>query len=278
MIEDANPIFQTLLGTLLTWGLTAVGAALVFVIPNVSSKRKAMIMDVSMGFAGGVMFAASVWSLLEPALEMIDDKNILEVSIVLLGFIFGVYFVVLADKILPDNIVPEHELASIAKKSEGDESVLVNAKKTFHRTLLLVTAITMHNIPEGLAVGVTFAAIGRAPSATFANAVHLVWAIGIQNFPEGLAVSLPLSSAGFGKCKSFMYGQLSGIVEPLVGVLGALAVTLVEPILPFALAFAAGAMIFVVINELIPHCSDRSVSSFSFIFGFLLMMVLEVCI
>ncbi|XP_076235602.1 zinc/iron regulated transporter-related protein 48C isoform X3 [Calliopsis andreniformis] len=325
MLKDYSPITQALLGTLFTWALTAAGAAVVIVIRG--KQRK--LLDTSLGFAAGVMVAASYWSLLAPAIEMAAKSKIYgsegEYAFVPVGvgFLVGAAFVYGTDALISSlgiqspnvllamqsvgtkqrrkifeklkseedlndydpynelqisggNIYTQFEsttidgfyeqnarrrqIANINRPVEQGEIGAVyedpnNEQKNnqWKRVLLLVVAITVHNIPEGLAVGVGFAAVGSSTSATFENARNLAIGIGIQNFPEGLAVSLPLQAAGISTLKSFWYGQLSGMVEPLAGVLGAVGVTLAEPALPYALAFAAGAMIYVVIDDIVPE-------------------------
>lgn len=353
MIEGRDPVLQAFLGTLLTWGLTAAGAAMAFFIQG--HQRK--LLDVSLGFAGGVMVAASFWSLLDPAIEMAQesglygDKGQYAFAPVSLGFLLGAGFVYGTDVFLTyAGIQSPFDLDSAKTKRragqnetvERSESVSLDfddddgplesvvrqrKNKAVHRgrrdkrgtseiedeaggfnqdaemvrdtsvsaaeaeaaakeeqddrwkrILLLIVAVTVHNIPEGLAVGVAFGSIGKAPSATFDSARNLAIGIGIQNFPEGLAVSLPLKTAGFSAAKSIWYGQLSGMVEPIAGVLGALLVSVTEPLLPYALAFAAGAMIYVVIDDIIPEaqtCGNGKLASWGAIVGFLIMMSLD---
>ncbi|XP_076235600.1 zinc/iron regulated transporter-related protein 48C isoform X1 [Calliopsis andreniformis] len=351
MLKDYSPITQALLGTLFTWALTAAGAAVVIVIRG--KQRK--LLDTSLGFAAGVMVAASYWSLLAPAIEMAAKSKIYgsegEYAFVPVGvgFLVGAAFVYGTDALISSlgiqspnvllamqsvgtkqrrkifeklkseedlndydpynelqisggNIYTQFEsttidgfyeqnarrrqIANINRPVEQGEIGAVyedpnNEQKNnqWKRVLLLVVAITVHNIPEGLAVGVGFAAVGSSTSATFENARNLAIGIGIQNFPEGLAVSLPLQAAGISTLKSFWYGQLSGMVEPLAGVLGAVGVTLAEPALPYALAFAAGAMIYVVIDDIVPEAhqsGNGKLASWAAIVGFLVMMSLDV--
>ncbi|XP_012139442.1 zinc/iron regulated transporter-related protein 48C isoform X2 [Megachile rotundata] len=307
MLKDYSPITQALFGTLFTWGLTAAGAALVIVIQG--NQRK--LLDVSLGFAAGVMVAASYWSLLAPAIEMASKSNIYgaegEYAFVPVGvgFLVGAAFVYGTDALIsslgiqsPNVLLAMQSVGFYEQNSRRRQIARINTpaepgevgavyedpnneckNNQWRRVLLLVVAITVHNIPEGLAVGVGFAAVGSSASATFENARNLAIGIGIQNFPEGLAVSLPLRSAGISTLKSFWYGQLSGMVEPLAGVLGAAGVTLAEPMLPYALAFAAGAMIYVVIDDIVPeaHQSGNSkLASWAAIVGFLIMMSLDV--
>lgn len=361
MIEGRDPVLQAFLGTLLTWGLTAAGAAMAFFIQG--HQRK--LLDVSLGFAGGVMVAASFWSLLDPAIEMAQqsglygDKGQYAFAPVSLGFLLGALFVYGTDVLLTyagiqspfdldsskktstkrraslnetqersdsvsldfddsdgplEKVVRQRknkavnrgrrdkrgtseiaeeaggfhqdvEVRDTSVVSEEEEEAAANQAMTkeerddrWKRILLLIVAVTVHNIPEGLAVGVAFGSIGKAPSATFDSARNLAIGIGIQNFPEGLAVSLPLKTAGFSAAKSIWYGQLSGMVEPIAGVLGALLVSVTEPLLPYALAFAAGAMIYVVIDDIIPEaqtCGNGKLASWGAIVGFLIMMSLD---
>lgn len=307
MLKDHSPIVQALLGTLFTWALTAAGAALVVVIRG--KQRK--LLDVSLGFAAGVMVAASYWSLLAPAIEMATESKTYGAEgeyafvPVAFGFLVGAAFVYGTDVLIstlgiqsPNVLLAmqsvgfyeqnsrRRQITNINRSSESAEIGTVyedpnnEAKNNqWRRILLLVVAITVHNIPEGLAVGVGFGAVGSSASATFENARNLAIGIGIQNFPEGLAVSLPLQAAGISTLKSFWYGQLSGMVEPIAGVLGAAGVTLAAPALPYALAFAAGAMIYVVIDDIIPEAhqsGNGKLASWAAIVGFLVMMSLDV--
>ncbi|XP_074099205.1 zinc/iron regulated transporter-related protein 48C isoform X1 [Cotesia typhae] len=355
MIKGYTPITQALLGTLFTWGLTAAGAAVVVIIQG--KQRK--LLDVSLGFAAGVMVAASYWSLLAPAIEMAEESKFYgengEFAFVpvAVGFLIGAAFVYGTDllisslgiqspnvllamqsvgtkqrrknlrmyderkvksdedldtinnvisgvQITSGNIyyesttidgfyeqntrrrIPESTSRSSEITEQGSvyEDPGIEAKNNqWRRILLLVVAITVHNIPEGLAVGVGFGAVGSSASATFESARNLAIGIGIQNFPEGLAVSLPLQAAGFSTLKSFWYGQLSGMVEPIAGVLGAACVSLASPVLPYALAFAAGAMIYVVVDDIIPEAhqsGNGTLASWGAMVGFLIMMSLDV--
>lgn len=266
-IQQFNPVAQALIATLFTWGVTAAGAALVFVTNAVNQK----LMDSMLGFAAGVMIAASFWSLLSPGIEMADQLGQVSWMTAAIGFMAGGIFMRLIDKFLPHL----HPSLSIDKK-EG-------VKTSWQRSTLLVLAITLHNIPEGLAVGVAFGAVAAdLPSATIGAAVALAIGIGIQNFPEGAAVSMPLRREGMSKTKSFLYGQASGIVEPIAGVVGAYFVLQMQDVLPYALCFAAGAMIFVVVEELIPE-SQRKYENIDLVtmttmFGFTVMMILDVAL
>ncbi|XP_022654486.1 zinc transporter ZIP11-like isoform X3 [Varroa destructor] len=269
-----DPILQTLLGTLITWGLTAAGAACVFVLN--SNQRK--ILDGSLGFAAGVMLAASFWSLLKPSLEIASE------SFGALSFIpvTGTVGILLADKAVSDSKKDDDLLQYRNYHDGSNDSVRLgkNARDLrWKRVLLLIIAITVHNIPEGLAVGVGFGATATTQAISFSSAANLVLGIGVQNFPEGLAVSLPLRAAGFSKSKAFWYGQLSGSVEPLFGILGCLLISYAQPMLPYSLAFAAGAMVFVVLDDIVPEsqaCGNGKTASWSAIIGFIIMMALEV--
>uniref|UniRef100_A0A1L8DEI9 Zinc transporter ZIP11 n=1 Tax=Nyssomyia neivai TaxID=330878 RepID=A0A1L8DEI9_9DIPT len=349
MIQGYGPVTQALLGTLLTWGLTAAGAGMVIFLRG--NQRKSL--DVSLGFAAGVMIAASFWSLLAPAIELAEasgtygENGQFAFIPVAAGFFLGSIFVYGTDKIISylginstsmmialthsskdkaeialDDTqsnqeftrgqyvrnINEHSTAigmdsfsdciSVQHSSSSRRRRKVSVEKEPHtyspgaaerdphsaisqwkRIMLLVVAITVHNIPEGLAVGVSFGAIGTTESATFEAARNLAIGIGIQNFPEGLAVSLPLHATGFSMWKSFWYGQLSGMVEPIFGILGAVAVTIASAVLPYALSFAAGAMIYIVADDILPeaHASGNGLlATWGTIFGFLVMMCLDV--
>jgi ZIP family zinc transporter len=261
-----SPVVQALLATLFTWFVTALGAALVFVLKSVDRR----VLDGMLGFAAGVMIAASYWSLLAPAIEMAEGGPLPAWLPATGGFLLGGAFLWIVDRILP-----HLHVGFAMDQVEG-------IKTTWQRSVLLVLAITLHNIPEGLAVGVAFGALGSdIPSATLAGAVALALGIGIQNFPEGTAVSVPLRREGMAPGKAFLYGQLSGIVEPIAGVLGAAAVLLMQPILPYALAFAAGAMIYVVVEELIPESQlsrNTDLATIGAMIGFAVMMTLDVAL
>jgi len=259
-----DPVVQALLATLFTWLLTALGAAAVFFGREVSQK----VLDTMLGSAGGVMVAASYWSLLAPALEMAGQNGLPAWFPAAAGFLLGGACLRLIDAILP-----HLHLAAPDQEVEGIST-------SWRRSTLLVLAITLHNVPEGLAVGVAFgAAAAELHAATIAGAVALAIGIGIQNLPEGMAVSLSLRRERLSRGKSFWYGQLSGIVEPVAGVAGAAAVLISRPLLPYALAFAAGAMIFVVVEEVVPE-SQRGdhgdLATLGFMLGFTVMMVLDV--
>jgi ZIP family zinc transporter len=262
--ESIDPILAALYATLFTWFLTALGASFVFFFKSMNR----VALDGMLGFTGGVMVAASYWSLLAPAIEMSEGEGFIKVMPAAIGFFIGAIFLFGLDKVLP-------HLHINFKESEG-------VKSPWQRTTLLVLAITLHNIPEGLAVGVLFGGVAAGiPEATVAGALTLAIGIGIQNFPEGIAVAMPLRRMGMSRKKSFMYGQSSALVEPIAGVIGAFAVAVFTPILPYALAFAAGAMIFVVIEEVIPETQqdkNTDIATLGFVGGFIVMMVLDVAL
>jgi zinc transporter, ZIP family len=261
------PTMQALLGTLFTWGMTALGAALVFTTRSVNQR----FLDSMLGFAGGVMIAASFWSLLSPALEMAEAGPMPNWFPAAVGFLLGGLFLMGIDKILP-HLHPNAPM----KDAEG-----INPFRR-RRSTLLVLAITLHNIPEGLAVGVAFGAVAAGyPSASLAGAIALAIGIGLQNFPEGVAVSMPLRRDGMSRRRSFFYGQFSGMVEPVAAVIGAIAVAFIQPLLPYALSFAAGAMVFVVAEEVIPGSQEngnKDIASLSLMIGFVVMMILDVAL
>lgn len=263
-LEKIDPILAAFYATMFTWLVTAAGASLVFFFKTMNRA----VLDGMLGFTGGVMVAASYWSLLAPAIEMSEGEGFTKVIPAASGFLMGALFLFALDKTLP-------HLHINFKETEG-------IKSPWQRTTLLVLAITLHNIPEGLAVGVLFGSVAAGiPEASIAGAVTLAIGIGIQNFPEGIAVSMPLRRMGMSCRKSFMYGQSSAIVEPIAGVFGALAVTFFTPILPYALAFAAGAMIFVVVEEVIPETQqdkNTDIATLGFIAGFIVMMSLDVAL
>ncbi len=264
--KQSDPVLQALLATLFTWFVTAAGAAVVFMFKTINRK----VLDGMLGFAAGVMIAASFWSLLAPAIEMAEESGGLPWIPATVGFLIGGAFLYAIDKILP-----HLHIGMPRSEAEG-------IKTSWQRSVLLVLAITLHNFPEGLAVGVAFGAVSAdLPSASLAGAIALAIGIGIQNFPEGAAVSIPLRREGLSRFKSFWYGQMSGVVEPIAGVLGATAVILARPILPYALAFAAGAMIYVVVEELIPESqldTSTDVSTIGAMLGFAVMMTLDVAL
>jgi ZIP family zinc transporter len=264
--RNLNPIVQALLAGLFTWALTAAGAAAVFVFRQVDRR----LLDTSLGFAAGVMIAASYWSLLAPAIAMSEQMGLVVWVPPLIGFLAGAGVLRLADRLLP-----HLHLFAPAASAEGVRTGLP-------RTALLVLAITLHNIPEGLAVGVAFgAAAAGADTATLSAAIALAIGIGLQNFPEGMAVAVPLRGDGMSPARSFYYGQMSAWVEPIAAVGGAAAVLVMQPLLPYALAFAAGAMIFVVVEEVIPESHSGGhpdLATSGAIVGFATMMVLDVAL
>lgn len=263
-IQIESPVLMAFLATCFTWFVTALGAATVLIGKEFS--RRAF--DAMLGFAGGVMIAASFFSLLAPAIEMSEGGSLPSWFPAVAGFLAGIAFLRIADYLVPHIHIdlPKAEIEGV--------------KTSLHRTTLLVFAITLHNFPEGLAIGVAFgAAAAGVPSATLAGAIALAIGIAIQDFPEGMAVSMPVRRLGVSKLKSFWYGQLSGIVEIAGGVIGAAAVTLIQPMLPYALAFAAGAMIYVVIEEVVPESQrwgHTDIATIGAAIGFAVMMALDV--
>ncbi len=263
---EYNPVLLALFATLFTWGVTALGSSMVFFFKSINKK----VMNSMLGFAAGVMIAASFWSLLKPAIEMAEENGSVPWVPAVVGFLAGGAFLLLIDKILP-----HVHMGLSTDKAEG-------IKTSWQRSVLLVLAITLHNIPEGLAVGVAFGALANNPdTGMLAGAIALALGIGLQNFPEGAAVSVPLRREGFSRLKAFHYGQISGIVEPVAGVLGAYLVLVMTPLLPYALSFAAGAMIFVVVEELIPESqtgNETDLSTIGAMLGFATMMILDVAL
>jgi len=264
-----GPVWQSLIAGCFTWGLTALGAGLVFFTREVNYK----LLDSMMGFAAGVMIAASFWSLLVPSIEMAAAQGVTEWLPATIGFLAGGAFLRLCDQYLP-----HLHIGMPVSEAEGVET-------RWRRTTLLVLAITLHNIPEGLAIGVVFGAavsgLNIATGATVVGAITLAIGIGIQNFPEGVAVAMPLRREGVSRRLSFWYGQLSAIVEPISAVIGAAAVLAVRPLLPYALAFAAGAMIYVVVEELIPESQQHGntdIATLGTMIGFSVMMILDVAL
>jgi len=264
--EQFSPVIQALFATIFTWGVTAFGAAGVFLSKEISRK----LLDGMLGFAAGVMIAASYWSLLAPSIEISESLGVPSFLPPAIGFLAGGIVLWTIDRTLP-----HLHLNMPTSTAEG-------VKTTWHRSVLLILAITMHNLPEGMAVGVAFgAAAAGIPGASIASAVALAIGIGIQNFPEGLAISAPLRREGFSRFRSFWYGQLSAVVEPIGAVIGAAAVIAMRQILPYALAFAAGAMIFVVIEELIPEAEqgqNTDIATAGAMLGFTVMMILDVAL
>lgn len=264
---ELNPIWQAVIATTFTWFFTALGAAMVFFFKEVNRK----LLDGMLGFAAGVMIAASFWSLLAPSIELTRETSDVPIWYpAALGFLLGGIFIRAIDWVLP-----HLHLGFPIDEAEG-------VPTKWKRSILLVLAITLHNIPEGLAIGVAFGAVAaNLSSATLASAIALAIGIGIQNFPEGVAVSVPLRSEGMSRFKSFWYGQSSALVEPIAGAIGAAAVLFMRPILPYALAFAAGAMIFVVVEELIPESQLAKNTDFATsgaMLGFVIMMILDVAL
>jgi ZIP family zinc transporter len=263
---EYDPILLAFVATMFTWLITALGSSMVFFFKTINKK----VLNSMLGFAAGVMIAASFWSLLKPAIEMAEENGSTPWMPALIGFLSGGVFLFAVDKILP-----HLHMGLSTEKAEG-------IKTSWQRSILLVMAITLHNIPEGLAVGVAFGALANNPdTGMLAGAVALALGIGLQNFPEGAAVSIPLRREGLTRLRAFNYGQLSGIVEPMAGVAGAYLVLTVTPLLPYALSFAAGAMIFVVVEELIPESQtghETDLSTIGAMLGFATMMFLDVAL
>lgn len=261
---EYDPVLLALFATLFTWAFTALGASMVFFFKSINFH----VLNIMLGFAAGVMLAASFWSLLQPAIEMTEAKGEAGWVPALTGFLAGALFLYLVNRTLPHL----HKRFPV-EKEEG-------IKTSWERSVLLVLAVTLHNIPEGLAVGIAFGALANSADASVLGAaVALAIGIGIQNFPEGVAISIPLRREGFSRFRGFWYGQLSGVVEPIAGVIGAYMVTSITPLLPYALSFAAGAMIYVVVEELIPESQKGQETHYSTIgamLGFAVMMVLDV--
>ena len=264
--KELSPVMQALLATCFTWFVTALGASVVFFFKTINRK----VLDGMLGFAAGVMIAASFWSLLAPAIEMAENSGVIPWIPAVVGFLLGGVFLRVVDRLLP-----HLHLGMPDSQAEG-------VKTSWQRSVLLVSAITLHNIPEGLAVGVAFGALAaNLPSASLAGAVALAVGIGIQNFPEGTSVSVPLRREGFSRRKAFVYGQFSGMVEPVAGVLGAFAVISMRALLPYALSFAAGAMIFVVVEDLVPEAQQEGntdIATMGAMLGFAVMMLLDVAL
>jgi ZIP family zinc transporter len=264
--QTQSPIAQALLAALFTWGVTALGAAAVFFVADVSQRT----LDTALGFTAGVMIAASFWSLLAPSILMAEQMGMISWLPALVGFLMGGVFLRLADRVLP-----HLHLFKPLREAEG-------VKTGWHKSVLLVLAITLHNIPEGLAIGVAFGAVSAGyEGATLGAAMALAIGIGLQNCPEGIAVSVPLRREGLSRFRSWWYGQLSAAVEPVAAVIGAAAVTLMQPLLPYALAFAAGAMIFVVVEEVVPESQsggNTDQATVGAMVGFAVMMTLDVAL
>jgi ZIP family zinc transporter len=261
-----GPVYQAFIAGMFCWGMNALGAANVFFLRRFNQK----MMDGILGFAGGVMIAASFWSLLEPAIAMSEGGSLPKWVPAVVGFLLGGFAIRGMDAVLP-----HLHIGAPLKEAEGIPT-------SWRRGTLLMSAMTLHNIPEGLAVGVAFGAVATGvPEASVAGAMALALGIGIQNFPEGMAVSAPLHRDGMSKAKAFNYGQLSAIVEPIFAVIGALLVVFMQPMLPYALSFAAGAMIFVVIEEVIPESHRNGNADFATMggmIGFAVMMTLDVAL
>lgn len=269
-----TPTIQTLLATLFTWGMTALGAGLVFTTKRINQK----VMDTMLAFAGGIMIAASFWSLLSPAIEMAEDGPVPPWVPAAVGFMLGGIFLWGVDKVLP-HLHPEEDQTGSLTGKRGAEGI--NPER-FRRSTLLVLAITLHNIPEGFAIGVAFGSYAQTGNPfQLIGAVTLAIGMGLQNFPEGTSVSMPLRREGMSRGRAFWYGQLSGLVEPISGLIGLWLVSIIAPLLPYALAFAAGAMIFVTAEEVIPGSRENGNEDLAAIWlmvGFTVMMVLDVAL
>lgn len=262
----ADPVYQSLIATLFTWGVTALGASVVFFTKTVSRR----LLDTALGFAAGVMIAASFWSLLAPAIALAEEMGMIKWVPALVGFLAGGAFLRLADRLLPH--------LHLFKPTDEAEGIPTK----WRRSVLLVLAITLHNIPEGLAIGVAFGAVAAGyEGATIGTAIALALGIGLQNCPEGMAVSVPLRREGMSRMKAWWYGQLSAVVEPVAAVVGAAAVVMMRPLLPYALAFAAGAMIFVVVEQVVPESQaggHTDSATLGAMLGFGVMMTLDVAL
>lgn len=260
--SNLDPVIQALIATIFTWGITALGALVVCFFKTMNNK----FLNTILGFSAGVMIAASFWSLLAPAIELSEELDYVVWLLPMLGFVVGGLFVLISDTFLD-------------KVLKGKKTI--KSADSLKRSILLVSAITIHNIPEGMAVGVAFGGLASGiEEMNLIGAIMLAVGIGIQNFPEGVAVSLPLRNEGFSRWKSFMIGQASALVEPISAILGVILVLAVRSILPFLLAFAAGAMITVVARELLPESikENKNLATFGVLFGFALMMVLDVAL
>lgn len=258
---DLNPILQALIASTFTWGITLLGALMVCFFKEVNKKA----LNTILGFSAGVMIAASFWSLLLPSIELSEELGYIAWGLPALGFILGGLFVLLSDKFLDKTLSDKNSIK----------------KDSLKRSILLVSAITLHNIPEGMSIGVAFGGISSGVSGmTLIGAIMLAVGIGIQNFPEGAAVSLPLRKEGFSRKKSFFIGQASALVEPISAVIGVILVLAVRSILPILLSFASGAMITVASRELLPESisENKNLSTLGLISGFVLMMVLDVAL
>ncbi|HIZ55521.1 MAG TPA: ZIP family metal transporter [Firmicutes bacterium] len=263
-IISLHPVLQGLCATLFTYFVTALGAALVFFFKSVNRK----VLDAMLGFSAGVMIAASFWSLLEPSLSLAAELGYIEWLVPALGVLCGGGLIIGADRML-------------SRYSFQEVNFHSGNAQSLRRSILLVTAVTLHNIPEGLAVGVAFGGVAVGiPGCDLIGALVLAMGVGLQNFPEGASVSLPLRREGFSRKRSFFYGQLSGLVEPVAGVIGVVSALFIRPLLPFLLSFSAGAMIAVVASELIPESAQQNkrLSTLGVIAGFIIMMVLDVAL
>ncbi len=266
--ENLGPVIQTLIATIFTWGVTALGALVVCFFKEMNRK----VLDTILGFSAGVMIAASFWSLLAPSLELSYELGYIEWILPAFGFIAGGMFVLLSDRFL-DKVLSKRNSRNMERPKRAKNA------ESLKRSILLISAITIHNIPEGMAIGVAFGGIASGvPGMTLIGAIMLALGIGIQNFPEGAAVSLPLRSEGYSRFKSFMIGQASAMVEPISAVIGAVLVMYIRSVLPFLLAFAAGAMIIVAARELLPESvkKHKNLSTLGLVAGFVIMMILDV--
>lgn len=278
---NQSPIVQGLLATIFTWLVTALGAALVFFFKKFDKR----ILNTMLGFGAGVMIAASFWSLLSPAIDLSEQLGYSGFIIPSIGFFLGGAFLIFADKLMDKysygSVLKKEEAEEEAEEVEENEEGSSSKVTKYRKSILLVLAVTLHNIPEGLAVGVAFGGVAVGiPGTSIAAAIALAIGIGLQNFPEGAAVSLPLRSEGISRFKSFLYGQASGLVEPMAGVIGVIAALTVRSMLPFLLSFSAGAMIAVVGAELLPEASleNKKLTTFGLILGFIVMMILDVAL
>lgn len=258
-LYNLSPVLQAFLAATFTWGVTALGSLVVCFFKQINKK----VLDTVLGFSAGVMISASFFSLLIPSIDLSVELGYIKWLLPTIGFIVGGLFVLLSDKFL-DSVLSKRKIKSPA---------------SLKRSILLIFAVTVHNIPEGMAIGVAFGATGNS-SMTLIGAIMLALGIGIQNFPEGAAVSLPLRSEGYSRFKSFMIGQASALVEPIFSVIGAILVMYVQFLLPFLLSFAAGAMIVVVSRELLPESvkQNKNLSTLGLILGFIIMMILDVAL
>lgn len=273
--SQLNPIMQGFLATVFTWFVTALGAGLVFFFKSVDKK----VLNMMLGFGAGVMLAASFWSLLNPAIELCEELGYSQFIIPSIGFFLGGVFLVFADKLMDKySYGVKEESEEISSENTGN---IFSKMTKYKKSALLVLAVTLHNIPEGLAVGVAFGGVAIGiPGATLVAAMTLALGIGLQNFPEGAAVSLPLRKEGLSPWKSFLCGQASGLVEPISGVIGVILALTVRSMLPFLLSFSAGAMVAVVGAELLPEASieNKRLTTFGLLLGFIVMMVLDVAL